>query len=93
MLSACETPVFWTSIVNVWPFVPASTESSANVLVTSRFTSSTIATVSVLGVAVSSSEAACAVFGTRGSDSVVVSTWYVTVIVFVPPAARCASEQ
>ena len=75
MLSACDTPVFSTEIVKVWPPVPASTEVSANDLVATRLTSSTIATDVVEFSAAFSSEAACAVLKTLGSDSVVVSTW------------------
>ena len=34
MLSASETPVFWTSIVKVWLAPPAVTVAESNVLVT-----------------------------------------------------------
>ena len=70
-----ETPVFFTSIVNVWPVVPASTPPSANCFVASRLTSSTIATVVGARRSAFSSDETCAVFATDGSASVVVSTW------------------
>ena len=47
----------------------------ANDFSTASCTSSTMSTVSVFGVAVSSCEAACAVFATPVSPLVVVSTW------------------
>ena len=64
-----------TEIVNVSSEPPAVAVFESNVFVTLRCTSSTMATVSVLGVAVSSSEAACAVLPTLGSLSVAVPTW------------------
>ena len=74
MLSAWLTPVFWTSIWKLWPAPPAVTVAESNVLVTTRVTSSTMATVSVAWSAASSSDDASAALPTVGSASVVVST-------------------
>ena len=73
-LSASETPEFETEIEKLLGEPPAVTVGTAKLFVTESFTSSTIATVVEL-VAVSSSELAFAVFGTLGSESVVVATW------------------
>ena len=58
----------------MWPVVPASTLSSANVLVTLSWTSSVMSTLS-LPAALSSSEAASAWLPTARALSVVVATW------------------
>ena len=65
MLSACETPVFFTVDREGVTARAGVHVVVREVLVTTRFTSSVIATEVVLGVAVFSSEDAFAVFGTR----------------------------
>ena len=72
-LSALETPLFLTSIVNVCAAPPAVTVALWNVFVTARSTSSAIA-IECVPWAVSSSECAVAVL-TAVPLSVFVSTW------------------
>ena len=75
-LSASETPLFVTAIVNVWLAPPAVTVADWNVLVTLRWTSSTMSTRVAAGVGrPSSSRTRCAVFETPSALSVVVATW------------------
>ena len=74
-LSASETPLLVTLTLNVWLPVPASTLSSAKVLVVVRTTFSTIATDVVLESDPPSSAVAEAVLLTAAALSVVLATW------------------
>ena len=93
MLSASETPLFVTVIVNELAAPPAVTDVSGEGFVTVSWTSSTMSMLSSLVAAVVvSSDVAEAVLETVCA-SVVVSTEKCTVMIFVAPAPRWSSVQ